>query len=119
MYWKPENTKTVIGEFDQWCGSGRFQISSLQIAQTSVRSRNADKELLFTIHTLRTQTNLNYISLSSFRTVNTLQLGTETSTLLVQREITLLCSDNHTKRANAPRGQNVEVLCVRTGGTRK
>jgi len=34
-----------------------------------------DKAVLFAIHTLRTQTNPNYISLSSYRTVNTLQLG--------------------------------------------
>ena len=44
--------------------------------RTDERSvKECDKAVLFTIHTLRTQTNLNYILLSSYRTVNTLQLG--------------------------------------------
>jgi len=53
------------------------------------------------------------ISFSPYRAVNTVRL----SQSMLDREITAVCSQIHTKHVNTLCGQNVEMLNIKPGGT--
>jgi len=54
---------------------------------------------------------------SPYRAVNTLRLDYKNQSVMLYREIIAVCSQIHTKHIHTLRGQNVEQLNVKTGGT--